>query len=456
MKHSQANASSSNGHSTPHTSKLAELRAKLIARRNTPTNTSANDDIHEDSGDSATASKPELKEDASVPVVPRKDTRMDIDGLLAEGRAAADANSKAKQSVQQQNQTHPKKNLTINTGQHLTENAQQTPSSSNPTNHQYHDSTDSVEAGEIGEDAALTSKTTVNAAENFKTPTNPRSRPGAKDSGPQKLNSPTSEINRPTAAEEKRHVSEKRPPPPMRHNTMSSTHGQDQEHSQRESTRPAPQANNMSSDHRTSLGADNSSPAHRWSTTTDSNVHIPDHLRGWLELTGWFNVEYRERVIGRHQRRKQLNQEMAKLAQEEEADKDYLTRAHSASIMDPYGSSSKPPAFDTPVQATTGASSNSMEHRVQHSRKRSLSLTKDTQHTREPALKLARNDNAYSSRNEVESKPRRDEERPEYRIKGAVDDHTAQRPTSSRMTDRVGRSLSPRPRGMTSLETASV
>ena len=398
-------------------------------------------------------------EQAPAHVPSKKSSNMDIDGLLAEGRAVADAKSKAKQNSQQTKQGDRNKTLIPSTAtpkqsQSNLQNGKQPSSNSKSSSIQQDDATNSLEAGEIREDATFTSPTPVNTSTKLNKPTDARSGPDAQERGPQKGNSPSSNDGNSIAIGGGRPLIEKRPPPPIRNKTTSTMYDQDQDKSRNESSRLSSKSTGLFVGLKSSSNSEKPPvDQHEATVATATKGEVPDHLHEWLELTGWFNVDYRQRLLDRHKRRKDLTYQLAKLAQEEEADKDFLTRAQSASIIDPYRSSSKPPILATPVQTLPGAPPFSTEKYPEHGKKRSLSPAQEAQQAGKTRTKVARHDRNSRTQDEGEPKLGESEGGLGYRIRGKVDEALTHGLNSARLGERNGRDVSPHRSGMTVLLT---
>ncbi|KAF2231223.1 hypothetical protein EV356DRAFT_297621 [Viridothelium virens] len=171
----------------------------------------------------------------------------------------------------------------------------------------------------------------------------------------------------------------------------------------------------------------------RQQTTPAMDGQIPDHLYEWLEMTGWFDEHYRERALNRHRRRKKLSHELAKLAQEDEADRGFLAQARSASVAEICNPSMKPTPLDDQPRTLTEASSPLLEKDAQRGRKRSFSTAQRNRESQGSVQKFARNDHADRPRHVSDSRVKNHNEHPGYRVKGAVGDSIAQRRRTSRV-----------------------
>ncbi|KAL9095744.1 MAG: hypothetical protein Q9165_002176 [Trypethelium subeluteriae] len=365
------------GGTTTPKSKLAELRAKLIARRNAGSITPVNGTSPRRSEGPPTTSKPDVMELTAAPVVSEADASLDINALLAEGRAAADAKSRPKKSIHQRKEGTQNQHVTSNpvlSNQSTVPNQQRPPASAKSDGRQQESSIASADTGEVCEGVVETSPTIVNAVKESETRTGLHSMPAARDAVPQKCNSPAPQA-------------------------MSAMDGQ-----------------------------------------------IPDHLYEWLEMTGWFDENYRERALNRHRRRKKLSYELAKLAQEDEADRGFLTQARSASVAETYKSSTRPTTVDDQLRTLTDAPSPLLEKDAARGRKRSLSTSQRHQESQGPVQKSARNDHADRPRHASDSRVKEGEDHPGYRVKGAVGEPIAQRPRTSHVESGMNGGPNPPPK----------
>ena len=447
----QTNAVNSNKDKALQASKLAELRAKLISRRSTPSDNIVSGGTSQKSRNPEMTTKPEVKEHASRPAASTKSSSAAIDKLVAAGRALADARAKEIQANHAERKANGNGSLTLHATPQKQSDVRKDPKPSpntKPKNPNVDISSNVQENGEIRKSNNAVSSTAADILGTPLTTVNTRPQPQETDAAQQISRPPP----KPTTERHSSFTTHTRLPDnkasTIAPKTSFISNNQAPEVSQGETNKALRNTVNEPEGNMTFTSSEGSPLVSRNGTAVESNLQLPDHLCAWLEMTGWFDEDYRQRALERHQKRRRLNYEMAQLDQEEEADKRRQTRAQSVSIVGTNTTSAKPFSLDGKIQnvanALTGTS------KAESSRKRSLSPAQDFQPNTGPVPKAQRVQYSSGPRDRTEPKSRPGEDRSESYRKENVDKFSAQRPLSARIGARIDRSASPRPRGMTS------